>query len=210
MNYQEKQWAGKFGSDYTYRNPMSISEMDELYKRYKGKITRTKLNKEFLKGISRKSKVLEVGCNMGTQLALLQQIGFKNLTGIEINREAVELSKKYRKNIDIIQGSALDLPFKDNYFDLVFTSGLLMHISPKEVKKAIREIYRVSRKYIWELDYYAPKLTAITYRGSNKMVWKGDYLKMFQKEYKNIKVLKRKELKYKDSENIDLMFLLEK
>lgn len=211
MNFQEKQWAGKFGSNYIYRNPFGTKEMDELYqKRHKGKITRTKLNKEFLKGISRKIKILEIGCGVGVQLALLQQIGFKNLYGIEINREAIELSKKYRKNIDIIQGSVLDLPFKDNSFDLIFTSGLLMHIVPKEVKKAMKEIYRCSKRYIWGFDYYAKKLTPISYRGSNKMVWKADYPKMYLKTFKKIKLIKQKKIKYKDNNNLDTMFLLEK
>jgi len=42
-------------------------------------------------------------------------MGFKNLYGVEINKKAIEISKSITKNIYIIQGSALDIPFKDNY-----------------------------------------------------------------------------------------------
>jgi len=212
MNYQEKQWAGKFGSDYIYRNPFGTNEMDELYSRYG--ITRTKLNKEFLKGISRKSKVLEVGCSVGTQLALLQQIGFKNLYGIEINRDAVELSKKYRKNIDIIQGSVLNLPFKDNSFDLVFASGVLMHIDPKNLKKAMGEMYRVSKKHIWGFDYYSPEPQEIEYWRKSHLVWKADYPKIFLKYYPKLKLIKERKMNYFGKVStmylIDIMYLLEK
>lgn len=50
-------------------------------------------------------------------------MGFNNLYGIEINNYAIELSKSRTNNINIIQGYAFGIPFKDEYFNLVFTSG---------------------------------------------------------------------------------------
>ena len=91
--------------------------------------TRTEINSEFIGDFDRDMKILEVGSNVGNQLLCLQEMGFKSLYGIELQNYAVELSKSRTKRINIIEGSAFDIPFKDSYFDLVFTSGVLIHIS---------------------------------------------------------------------------------
>jgi len=206
---QEKKWKGKFGKEYTLRNLKTLKEIDKLYLENFG-ITRTKLNREFIGNLNRSIKILEVGANVGIQLAFLQKMGFKNLCGIEINRKAIELSKSFTKNIEIIQGSALDIPFKDNYFDLVFTSGVLIHIAPSDIKKVMGEIYRVSKKYIWGLEYYADKYTEIPYRGKKNLLWKANFPKLYLNLFKDLKLVKEKKLKYLHNENIDVMFLLKK
>jgi len=68
-------------------------------------------------------RILEVGCNVGNQLRMLQRMGFNNLYGIELQQYAIEKAKALTKRINIIHGVADDIPFKDGYFDMVFTSG---------------------------------------------------------------------------------------
>jgi len=206
---QEKKWKGKFGKDYTLRNPLGAKEIDKLYFRNYG-ITRTEINKEFLGNLNLSIKILEIGANVGVQLVFLQKMGFKNLYGIEINREAIELAKSITKNIDIIQGSASDTPFKDNYFDLVFTSGLLIHIAPADLEKVMKEIYRVTKKYIWGFEYYADKYSEISYRGKRNLLWKANFPELYLKLFKDLKPVKEKRLKYLNNENRDIMFLLKK
>lgn len=208
-NSQEKNWKGNFGKKYISRNPSNIKEMDVLYVKNFG-IKRSGLNREFIGSFNRSIRILEVGCNVGTQLMFLQKMGFENLYGIEINREAIEISKSIAKNIDIIQGSALDIPFKDNYFDLVFTSGVLIHISPSDIKKVMKEIYRCSRKYIWGFEYYNDQYKEINYRGNKNLLWKANFSKLYIDFLRDLKLVKEREVKYLDSENIDKMFLLKK
>jgi len=207
--FQEKNWQGKFGEDYINRNSFKLKEMDNLYRNNYG-ITRTELNKEFLKKINASVKILEVGSNIGIQLLFLQKMGFSSLYGIEINKTAIEFSRKNLKNINIIEGSALDIPFKDNYFDLVFTSGVLIHISPNDIGNVMKEIYRVTKKYIWGFEYYADEYTEIPYRGKRSILWKANFPEMYLKNFKDLKLVKEKKLKYLDNENIDTMFLLKK
>ena len=207
--FQEKIWAGKFGQDYAFRNPHSPEEMDKLYNK-NFEISRTKLNKEFLGSLNHSIKILEVGANVGVQLMLLQRMGFKYLYGIEIRREAIEFSKKIAKNIDIIQGSILDIPFKDNYFDLVFTSGVLIHISPSDIKKVMKEIYRCTKKYIWGYECYADDYIEMVYRGKKNICWKGNFVKMYLDFFKDLKLVKERKIKYLYDNNIDTMFLLKK
>ena len=62
--------------------------------------------------------------------------------------------KKKKKFINVVNGSADHLPFKNNSFDLVFTNNVLIHISPIEIKNIVNEIYRTSSKWIWGFEYY--------------------------------------------------------
>ena len=206
---QMQQWSSEFGKEYTDRNPHTIEVMDDLYKKQFG-LTRTELNLTFLDNFDRSIKILEVGSNVGAQLHGLQSIGFENLYGIEIQPYAVEVSKQNTKHINLIKGTAFDIPFKDSYFDLVFTSGVLVHISPTDINIAIKEIYRCTSKYIWGFEYYADEYSEIPYRGRRNLLWKTDFAKLYQGKFKNLALVKEKRIKYLDNDNIDSMFLIRK
>ena len=206
---QLKNWTGKFGRKYTDRNILSLDDLERLYiKRYG--ITRTELNKSFLNKIDKSIRILEIGSNVGNQLLCLQKMGFKNLYGIEPQTHAIELSKKRTGDINIIKGDVFDIPFKDKYFDLVFTSGLLIHIHPKNIKKAIKEIYRCSRRYIWGFEYYSDEYREVPYRGKKNLLWKADFPRLYLGLFSDLKLIKEKYLKYLNNENIDVMFFLKK
>lgn len=209
LNFQEKQWAGDFGDAYLTRNPKNIKEMDDRYLKAHG-VKRTDLAKEFLNKLDRSAKILEVGCNAGVQLIILQQMGFNNLYGIEINPRTLNAARSLTKNINLVQGSALDIPFKDHYFDLVFTSGVLMHIAPANIKKAMEEIYRCTKKYIWGFEGYADNWTEVVYRGNKNMIWKTNFSKLYLDSFKDLKLLKEKKFKYLMNDDIDAMFLFKK
>jgi len=206
---QSKKWAGDFGDNYIDRNPKNVQELDELYMKNFG-LTRTSLNQEFLTDLSKDIKILEVGSNVGAQLISLQNLDFKDLTGIEISEKAIEESKKLSKNIYFLKASALDLPFKDNFFDLVFTSGVLIHIHPQDLNKVIDEIYRTTKKYIWCYEYFSENCKEIEYRENKNLLWKNNFMKLFLEKHPHLKIIKEKKIKYLDSDNIDHMFLLEK
>jgi len=94
---QEKFWSSDFGKKYTDRNIYSPVELDKFYKKNYG-VTRSQMFDDFL-GDLKINNVLEVGCNVGNQLRLLQKKKFNNLYGIEIQTEAVERAKKITKEL---------------------------------------------------------------------------------------------------------------
>ena len=59
----------------------------------------------------------------------------------------IVLADKVLDEAHLFEGNASKLPFEDNSMDLVFTSGVLIHISPDDLLQACSEIHRVSRKY---------------------------------------------------------------
>ena len=206
---QMQAWMGEFGQEYTDRNALTIEQIEALYEKTYG-LNRTDLNRRYLEEIDRSSRILEVGSNIGIQLALLQNIGFTNLYGIELQSYAVELSKSRTHNINIIQGSAFDIPFKDKYFDLVFTSGLLIHIHPSNISEVMNEIYRCTNRYIWGLEHYATKDEEIVYRGRKNLLWNVDCKKFYLDLFDDLESVKDERLKYRDSDNVDAIFLLKK
>ncbi len=205
---QQDFWSGKFGKGYNDRNTWTIKGFDRFYKNTWG-TTRTAMNRAFLRGL-KIDNVLEVGANIGLQLRHLQAQGFDNLYGIEIQRDAVERAKRLTRGINIIQSSAFDLPFRDGYFDLVFTSGVLIHIHPKDQKKAMREMYRVAKKYIWGFEYFNETVKEIPYRGNRNVLWKNNFPKLFKQYCPNLKLVKIKKYKYTTDDNRDVMYLFKK
>ncbi|KER09749.1 MAG: methyltransferase type 11 [[Candidatus Thermochlorobacteriaceae] bacterium GBChlB] len=209
---QEKFWNGQFGKDYTDRNPQNSLEMNEYYLKNFG-ISRIDMNKKFLSDMPYDLNILEVGCNIGSQLQILQEMGFKNLYGIELQDYAVEQAKRHTRNINIIQGSGFDIPFRDQYFDIVYTSGVLIHIAPINHQRIMSEISRCTKKYIWGYEYYAESVQEISYRGNNGFLWKADYANIFVQSIPNLRITKKEFFPYlSDTEkgNIDCMYLIEK
>jgi len=212
MEKQSKQmehWSGEFGKSYTDRNPQTFAEMDALHVREFG-VSRSALNEEFLGELDRSSRILEVGANVGAQLLGLQAMGFERLYGIELQPYAVEKSKANTQGINLIQGSAFDIPFKDGYFDLVYTSGVLIHLSPEDIGVALDEIIRCTRAFVWGWEYYAPEYTAVPYRGNNELLWKTDFAQLYLRRCPALRLVRERRVKYLANDNIDSMFLLRK
>lgn len=210
INTQKDTWINQFGKDYTDRNLHSPEDVENLYKDRYG-VSRSEMNSFFLQDLHLyERKILEVGCNIGNQLILLQRLGFKNLYGIELQDYAIEKAKDRTKGINIIQGDAEDIPFKDEYFDMVFTSGVLIHISPDNIEYILDEIYRCSKEYIWGFEYYAESYVEIDYRGKSNLLWKADFARLYQEKFKDLRLIREKRFQYSNNENIDSMFLLKK
>jgi pseudaminic acid biosynthesis-associated methylase len=203
-------WEGNFGKEYTDRNSYTEKTWDELYVGVYG-FTKIEMNNRFINHIAKDSKILEVGCNIGLQLNGMQRMGFENIYGIELQPYAAEMAKKQTKNINIVCGSGFDLPFKDSYFDVVCTNGVLIHISPLDLPKIMAEMHRCSKKYIWGYEYYAEQTTEINYRGHSNYLWKADYASLFMKQFPDLKLVKKEMYAHlQNQSNVDFMYLLEK
>ena len=91
-------------------------------------------------------KVLDVGCGMAHLLYEITQVvpGIK-VAGVDISRYALEHAKPEVRST-LQYGQAQALPFEDNEFDLVVSLATLHNLKIFELKKAIQEIGRVSKK----------------------------------------------------------------
>ncbi len=206
---QGREWSGAFGKAYTDRNPDTPQAMDELHARQFG-VTRTELNRAFLGDLDRDMRILEVGANVGVQLELLANLGFRHLAGVDVQFYALDQACRSGRQAFLAQASALDLPFPDASFDLVFTSGVLIHLSPETIGQALAEIRRCSRRFIWGWEYHAKDHVEIPYRSRPGLMWKGDFAGMYLERFPEFRCVKDRRLPYLEGGNIDAMFLLER
>ena len=112
-------WRSEFGASYTVRNDLE-------------RPARVESLRTVLAGLEI-AHALEVGCNVGWNLRYLRQVGVPRVWGIEPQRFAVARARARDPELDVFEGTAFDLPFKDRRFDLVFTSGVLIHIGPGQL-----------------------------------------------------------------------------
>jgi pseudaminic acid biosynthesis-associated methylase len=200
---------GDFGRAYTDRNSLTLPQLDALYECNYG-VTRRELNQRFLAELPRDTRILEVGCNIGNQLRLLWEMGYRNLCGIELQHYAVRRALLNVPGGHFLQASALEIPFADGSFDLVFTSGVLIHISPTDLTRALDEIHRCAREYIWGFEYHSSEPTEVEYRGQRNLLWKMNYAEMFCKRFDDLDLVHREHCEYLENSNVDCMFLLRK
>jgi pseudaminic acid biosynthesis-associated methylase len=147
---------------------------------------------------------------VGNQLLLLRGMGYANLSGLDVQGYAVQIAQTRVPGVPIIEGSALDIPFPDRHFDLVFTSGLLIHIAPADLPTVFNEIHRITKRWICGSEYYAPNLTKVNYRGHEDLLWKDDFAKLYQRQFADLRLVDEVRLPYLNTPNTDAMFLLQR
>src|SRR5689334_22485660 len=157
---QMEVWNGQFGVEYTKRNAVTLDEYDANHERDFG-VKRSTLNAEFLGALPRDARILEIGTNVGNQLGLLARLGFTNLYGVELQWGAIEQARQRVPRTNIVQGSAFEVPFRDAWFDVVFTSNVLIHFALGDVTKVMGEMVRCSSRYVWGSEYWAAQPTEV-------------------------------------------------
>ena len=94
--------------------------------------------------------MLDVGCGEGRHIfGVMQDYPNMKCVGLDMDEESLikaEEGYEYFKTIsntetDFLKGSAYELPFEDNTFDLIVCSEVLEHLH--EYNDAIKDIYRV-------------------------------------------------------------------
>ena len=169
-------WKSEFGDDYTERNQVDPNAR-------LGGFTAA------IDGLGINS-ALEVGCNRGHNLSVLKQLGVTRLGGLEPNDVARAKAAERHPDATFKEGMAMNMPFDDSSYELVFTSGVLIHIAPTDLPAAMAEMYRISSRYILGLEYFAPELTEVKYRGHTQALWKCDFGGLWQSQHPDLKLIR--------------------
>lgn len=84
--------------------------------------------------------VLEVGCGTGMILKEIAPFA-RSAVGLDISRGM--LAKARERGLNVVEGSATDLPFPDASFDAVYSFKVLAHV--EAIRRAMEEVARVLR-----------------------------------------------------------------
>ncbi len=174
----ENLWGGEFGDSYVERNREAGRRRGPFWESI---LTQFPVN-----------NVLEVGCNVGANLYwIASYLPSKYIYGVDINQKALVEIRKTLPEVNTLWGLARELPFRDRWFDLVFTMGVLIHQPESTLPLVMSEIVRCSRRYILCGEYYSKETIEIPYRGQQKALFKRDYGKIYQELFPELQLCKQ-------------------
>jgi ubiquinone/menaquinone biosynthesis C-methylase UbiE len=123
--------------------------------------------------------ILEAGCNRGNNLSAFPS-NF-DVHGFDLNEHAIEISKKKYPNFKFKIGSVTQIPYENNSFDLVFSRTVLIHIHEKMMDQVMNEMLRVTKKYIFNIEFFGENEEMIQWKRGDDLLWKRNMVKRWKK-----------------------------
>lgn len=171
----EQLWEGSFGDDYVDRNRSAYGNRQAFWTR-------------ILEQLSCE-RVLEVGCNVGGNLQWIADlVPPSGVFGVDVNRKALAELRVAQPELNSIWSPARDLPFRDRFFDLTFTMGVLIHQPDDTLPLVMSEIVRTSREWVLCGEYHAETPTEVPYRGQEGALFKRDYGSLYQRLFPELRL----------------------
>lgn len=169
-------WAGDFGDAYSDRNAAAGAGRQPFW--------------EMLLQKYPVRRVLEVGCNMGANLQWVEPLVEPGGTfGIDVNYEALARLHERLPRVNAITALARELPYRDRWFDLSFTTGVLIHQPDATLPLVMAEVVRASRRYVLCGEYYAEETTEISYRGESGILFKRAYGRLYLELFPELRLI---------------------
>lgn len=163
MSQQTALWAGSFGNDYSQRNQIEYSQRLSFWTR--------------IVDLTQCKSVFELGCNRGHNLMALRACGVPMVSGIDVNEQAVNEARDQSLIVGVADHNTIDkLTVR---FDLTMSVGVLIHIAPAEVRKAMRSLIAVSNRYVLAIEYDSWHEEEVLYRGHKEALWRRPYGEMY-------------------------------
>jgi len=161
-------WQGTFGDQYTMRN----AELAD----------RTKFFQRFLK--YEIVDAFEIGCNIGTNMKVLERLGIETV-GCDINVTAVNIAVLNNLKAYVSMGTNVDAYDK---YDMVFTVGVLIHQQTAELIKMMKEMVRLSARYVMFAEYEGDD-EEVPYRGERHALFKREFGRIFESLFPQAELL---------------------
>ena len=138
----------------------------------------------FLDNIPKNSIIGDIGCGNGKNM--LYRKDCTNI-GCDFSENLVKICLE--KNLNVISGDILNIPFKDNTFDYTICIAVIHHLSTNEKrKKAISELLRVTKPngkiliLVWALEQEPDSRRKFTEQ-DNMVNWKDKKGNLLGKRY---------------------------
>ncbi len=93
-------------------------------------------------GIGRADSVVDIACGTGEWLSVVHTFG-ATIAGIDLSQRAIDVAQRSMPDADLRAGSAMELPWKDDAFDVVTCLGSLEHFPDQAA--ALLELKRIAK-----------------------------------------------------------------
>ena len=181
----EQMWSGDFGDAYIERNSDAGRNREAFWSRTIREL--------------RPQRVLEVGCNIGGNLQhIAQHLPLRDVFGVDVNETSLEKLRQSIPAINPVWARAQELPFRDSWFDLVFTVGVLIHQPESTLQAVMKDIYRCSRRHILCAEYFAEQVEEVAYRGERGALFRRDYASIYLRAFPDLQVIHEEHLAAED------------
>lgn len=166
---QERFWAQEYATDYIARNSafdhaLGVQAWQQMLAGTQGAV----------------GNFLECGCNIGRNLEQLAlALPQARPSVIEISKPAFEFVNARHDFEHAFNGPILDAPMPAGGFDLVFTSGVLIHINPDQLLAHMQRMFDFSRRFVLMGEYFNRTPVSLEYRGEKDRLFKRDFGKLF-------------------------------
>ena len=163
---QEQFWRGGFGDDYVRRCGIANWRARVPFWRHVIELTKPRT-------------ILEAGCNAGLNLRAIRDADPAiNLHGCDINQAAIEAASD--DGHAVTEASVFDLAGAWwEGFDLSATCGVLIHIGPDDIERAMQSIIASSKRYVLAVEYADEKEVEVSYRGYSERLWRRPFGQMY-------------------------------
>tara|TARA_R110000824_G_scaffold36287_2_gene112960 strand:+ start:18116 stop:18832 length:717 start_codon:yes stop_codon:yes gene_type:complete len=134
--------------------------------------------------------LLDIGCGYGAFLYKINQITpHLKLGGIDISPDAIDFVQSNLPKSQIVRDkfSNIKKHFKENTYDVVYTSGVMIHQSPNSIPTLVDDLIKISKKYIIHFEdigegelISGEKDQNPQWRESKQFLWKNDLVKIYK------------------------------
>ncbi len=160
---------------------------------------------KYLKDIDKNSKILDLGCLYGLIMVNLYELGFKNLSGVDVSTTAINGTIANFKNrgyeySELVTGIFEDATFKDALFDVIVCLETMEHIRDLDIFiKRVADNIKPDGLFLGSVPFAED-------RASVNHIWSfevADILKLLKPYFRNTEV---RRLQNKDRKNSDVLF----
>jgi len=132
--------------------------------------------------LSKEMRVLDLGCGNGRYYPVFKTKKI-DYSGIDNSERLISIAKEKYPEAKFQLGDAFNIPFSDNFFDMVYSIAVLHHIPSRELRiQALKEIGRVLKNNglliltVWKFHelkefYFLIKYTILKLTMKSKLDW---------------------------------------
>jgi pseudaminic acid biosynthesis-associated methylase len=176
VNKQEKFWKLDYANEYIKRNDnFDVSAGIRAWA-------------TMLRATHQIGSLLELGPNIGRNIACLNHLlpdCKKSI--VEISTPAFEVITQRYKFEHALNCSIMDSNFKDKQFDLVYTTGVLIHIAPENLHAHMEKMFKLSSRWILMCEMFSRVPKTVNYRNDDELLFTRDFGRFFLENF-NVRV----------------------